>query len=61
MHKFTVVDGFRPELINIPEEFESVDIEDIATSGRKVGQRKIIRKRTDKNLDNYDAWRCSDR
>ncbi len=61
VHKFAVADGFRADLINVPEEFEGVEFEEAPTFGRKVGQRKIIRKRTDKNLDSYDAWRCSDR
>jgi hypothetical protein len=26
-----------------------------------VNSRKFIAKRTSKNLDKYDAWRCSDR
>jgi len=37
VHKFTVADGFRPDLINIPEEFESVEFEEAPISGRKVG------------------------
>jgi len=58
--KFTKIDGFRPDLIEVPEEFKNVEFDNATTFGRKV-TRKIIRRRTDKNLDNYDAWRCSDR
>ena len=61
VHKFTIADGFRPDLIQIPAEYEDINIEDVQTVGRKTSPRKIIRKRTDKNLDNFDAWRCSDR
>jgi hypothetical protein len=58
--KFTKIDGFRPDLIEVPDEFKNVEFDNATTFGRKV-TRKIIRRRTDKNLDNYDAWRCSDR
>jgi len=38
--------------------FEGGDIK--TTSGRKV-RRSFIPKRSSKNLEKYDAWRCSDR
>jgi len=39
-------------------KFEEGDIK--TTSGRKV-RRSFIPKRSSKNLEKYDAWRCSDR
>lgn len=29
VHKYTVVDGLRPELVDIPEEFQDLDTSDI--------------------------------
>ena len=37
VHKFTVADGFRADLIKVPEEFEGVEFEEAPTFGRKVG------------------------
>lgn len=69
--KFTEVDGLRPDLIEIPEEFKDEDIEDLEKMvleggfGRKLsgkrGRGKIIRNRSNKCLDDYDAWRVTDR
>ena len=69
--KFTEVDGLRPDLIDIPEEFKDLSIEslekDVAEGGygRKLsgsrGRGKIIRNRSSKCLMGYDAWRVSDR
>jgi len=64
-----VVDGFDPNLVEIPEEFKDLDTSSIAEekakgdfSGRKPSKtRRIIRQRTDKSLVGYDSWRVEDR
>jgi hypothetical protein len=69
VNKFKVVDGFQPDMIEIPEEFKNLKIEDIEqevadgkfTEGARKNRRKIQRNRTDKNLKGYDAWRVTDR
>ena len=45
VHKFTQVDGFKPELIDIPEEFADLPIDDVTpmSYGRKVQRRKYIK------------------
>jgi len=55
-------------MIEIPEEFEHLKVEDIEkevadgkfNEGRKTN-RKIERNRSNKSLAGYDAWRVSDR
>lgn len=69
VHKYVEVDGLRPDLVTIPEEFKDLDTEDLVKekaegdfSGRKPSSnRRIIRQRTDKSLVGYDSWRCHDR
>lgn len=62
VHKFTVVDEYDPELIQIPSEFENLATDDVVeTFGRKKVKRSTIRGRSDRNLENYDAWRAPDR
>jgi hypothetical protein len=50
-------------MIAVPSEFADLKFseDEMATrSGRKVA-RSFIPKRSSKNLDKYDVWRCSDR
>ena len=60
---FTEIDGFVPELIDIPEEFEDLAIADVTARdfARTKSGKKLIRTRTSKVMTNYDAWRCHDR
>ena len=63
VRQFVEVDGFVPEMIAVPAEYENVKFSEgeITTqSGRKV-TRSFIPNRSSKNLDKYDVWRCSDR
>jgi len=59
--------GLRPELIEVPAEFENLSTENMSelyTQNRETGgrgRRKIVRNRTDKSLYGYDAWRSIDR
>ena len=49
-------------MIEIPEEFQNIKIEDDYTPRRKARtQRKRIYTRSDRYLQNYDAWRVFDR
>jgi hypothetical protein len=51
VHKYTVVDGLRPDLVTIPEEFKDLDTNELTLekaegtfSGRKPSSnRRIIR------------------
>lgn len=56
---------FDPDLIEIPEEFKDIAIDDVEESyeskSSRVIQRKMIRTKSDKNLIGYYAWRCTDR
>ena len=63
MRDFTEVDGYVPELIEIPEEFEDLPIADVNPRdyARKKQIKKLVRSRTSKVMKNYDAWRCHDR
>ena len=47
----------------MPSEYADTKFEEgeiMTTSGRKV-RRSFVPKRSSKNLEKYDAWRCSDR
>lgn len=63
VYDFTVRKGFMPDLIEIPEEFEDVPIADVKPKdfARRSSNKKFIRTRTNKDMTNYDAWRCHDR
>lgn len=62
VNKFLHVDKFDPDLIDVPEEFAELPLEDIAhNKGRKLARRQFIRKRSSTSLVNYDAWRTFDR
>lgn len=56
---------FDPDLIEIPEEFKNVAIDDVEetyeSKAKRNISRKMIRTKSDKNLIGYDAWRCTDR
>ena len=53
---------FQLDLIDIPEEFQKLEAEDDFKPTRKAQtKRKRIFTRSDKNLLEYDAWRCCDR
>jgi len=60
---FTEIDGYVPELIEIPKEFEDLPIADVKARefARNKSGKTLIRTRTSKNMTNYDAWRCHDR
>jgi hypothetical protein len=60
--KFTEVDGYDPDLIEVPEEFKDLPLDDLENvGGRKFAQRKVIKRKSCTNLSKYDAWRCWDR
>ena len=64
VHKFTEVDGLRPDLISIPEEFDHLTTENVAEEAKEFkgrGRGKLIRTRSSKSLHGYDAWRVMDR
>ena len=63
VHDFTKVQGYRPDLIEIPEEFKDIDTAGAEPSEfkRKPYRKRVIRSRTCKDLTNYDAWRSFDR
>ena len=63
VHDFTKVQGFRADLIEIPEEFKDIDTAGAEPSEfrRKAYRKKVIRTRTSNDLTNYDAWRSFDR
>ena len=52
---------YRFELIDIPEEFKDVSIDDMKAKKDKRTKRTIIRQRTNKDLSRFDAWRIHDR
>jgi hypothetical protein len=63
VRKFVQVDGFVPEMITVPTEYSGLRFSEEElnqSAGRKVS-RSFIPKRSSKNLDKYDVWRCSDR
>jgi len=57
------VQGLDPDLIDIPEEFEDVPIANLRTKdvARKISNKKFIRTKSDRDMTNYDVWRCHDR
>ena len=62
VQKFTQVDGYNPDLIDVPEEFADLPFDDMEhIRGRKLAARSLIRNKTNKSMVNYDAWRCFDR
>jgi hypothetical protein len=64
VHKYTEIDGLRPELISIPPEFEDLSTENIQEEAKTFRGRvraKLIRNRSCKNLVGYSAWRVMDR
>jgi hypothetical protein len=50
----------RMDLIELPEEYKDISIDDYQTQGKRKRPR-IMKTRTSTNLANYDAWRCHDR
>jgi hypothetical protein len=48
---------FRLDLINIPEEFKELSIDDISIKKDKRTRRRIVRTKTSIDLSNFDAWR----
>lgn len=63
VRNFTVHKGFDPDLIEIPEEFLDLPIADVTPKdfAKRQSNKKLVRTRTDRNMTNYDAWRCHDR
>ena len=60
---FTERQGFDVDMIDIPEEFADLSATDVrpAEYFRKSRRKKILRTKTNRNLDGYDAWRNHDR
>lgn len=56
----TFAKRYRLDLIEIPEEYKDVDIDDLSFKRSKSEKRPRIRKHN-RDLTNYDAWRCFDR
>ena len=53
---------FRMDLIDVPEEFKDVSIEDMSGVKKdKRSRRPIVRNRTNRDLSDYDCWRVHDR
>ena len=52
---------FRLDLIEVPEEFADIALDDIKIKKDKRCRRPIIRMRTSRDISKYDAWRCYDR
>ena len=50
-------------MIEIPDEFKDLNVSDVKPEEyhRRVKRKKLIRTATNRNLDNYDVWRCHDR
>jgi hypothetical protein len=51
----------RLDLIEVPEEFKDIPIDDMNIKMDKRSRRTIIRNRSSKDLRHYDAWRVHDR
>ena len=60
---FTERQGYDIDMIDIPEEFQDLGIADVRPDDfrRKARSKRLIRTRSIRNLDKYDAWRCHDR
>jgi len=56
-------DDLEPDLINIPQEFEDLPIDDVTPESyrRSSIRKKFIKNRSCKLLTGYDAWRSFDR
>lgn len=52
---------FRFELIDIPQEFKDLPIDEIKTKKDKRSRRPMIKNRTSRDLSDYDSWRVHDR
>eukprot|EP00356_Strombidium_inclinatum_P003886 CAMPEP_0170495566 /NCGR_PEP_ID=MMETSP0208-20121228/17279_1 /TAXON_ID=197538 /ORGANISM="Strombidium inclinatum, Strain S3" /LENGTH=431 /DNA_ID=CAMNT_0010771849 /DNA_START=98 /DNA_END=1389 /DNA_ORIENTATION=- len=53
---------YRIDLIEIPEEFQDLEVEeDFNPKRRSRTQRKRVYTRSDRSLKDYDVWRCHDR
>ena len=55
--------GHRADLIQIPDEFKDLTIDDVKDTDYRNSQitRTLIRNRTERSLDNYRVWRSHDR
>ena len=49
------------DLIEIPEEFKDVEIENYKRPQKRLTKTKTILTRSSKSLENYDVWRAFDR
>lgn len=56
-------DNLRPDLIQIPKEYEDVDTSDVNPQNfrRSSVRKRFLRNRNNKLLTGYDAWRSFDR
>ena len=55
--------GYDPDLIEIPKEFEDLPIADLKPKdfARRKSNKQLVRTRTSRDMTNYDVWRCHDR
>lgn len=63
VRKFVLDDDLEPDLINIPQEFEDMSIDDVTPESyrRSSIRKKFVKNRSCKLLTGYDAWRSFDR
>lgn len=63
VRKFTLVDNLRADLIEIPKEFQDIEVDDVNPVSYRRGsiKKKFIRNKSSKSLVGYDAWRSFDR
>jgi len=52
---------YRMELIDIPDEFKDVPLDDSHIKKDKRSRRPIVRVRSNRDISKYDAWRVHDR
>lgn len=54
---------YKLDLIEIPQEFQDLEVEDEYSpkKSKRARSRKRVYTRTNRTLVNYDVWRCFDR
>lgn len=52
---------FRLDLVEVPEEFKDISLDDLKIRKLKISKRFVIRNRTSRDISKYDAWRTYDR
>lgn len=63
VRNFIINDNLDPNLIEIPEEFRDLSVDDVTAPRyrRSSIKKKLIRNRSNKCLTGYDCWRSFDR